>query len=81
MKRFILTSLAAVALLAAPQVRAWTYADGDLLLIFRNGSQDVEFDLGSVTNFLGKTNGYTTTVTGWDPTLVASSPPAVRPIG
>jgi len=73
MKRFILTSLAAVTLLAAPQVRAWTYADGDLLLIFRNGSQDVEFDLGSVTNFLGKTNGYTTTVTGWDPTLVAST--------
>ena len=73
MKRFILTSLAAVTLLAAPQVRAWTYADGDLLLIFRNGSQDVEFDLGSVTNFLGKTNGYTTTVTGWDPTLVTST--------
>jgi hypothetical protein len=73
MKRFILTLLAAVTLLAAPQVRAWTYADGDLLLIFRNGSQDVEFDVGSVTNFLGKTNGYTTTVTGWDPTLVTST--------
>ena len=73
MKRFILTLLAAITLLAAPQVRAWTYADGDLLLIFRKSSQDIEFDLGSVTNFLGKTNGYTTTVTGWDPTLVTST--------
>ena len=54
MKRFILTSLAAVSLLAAPQVRAWTYNDGDVLLIFRNGSQDVEFDLGSVNQFLGQ---------------------------
>ena len=59
MKRIILTTLAALALLASPQARAWTYSDGDVLLIFRNGSQDVEFDLGSVTNYLGKTNGYT----------------------
>jgi len=73
MKRFILTSLAAVSLLAAPQLRAWTYNDGDVLLIFRNGSQDVEFDLGSVNQFLGRTNGYTTTVTGWDPSLVTST--------
>jgi hypothetical protein len=43
------------------------------LLIFRESAlptypspnNDVEFDLGSVSNFLGKTNGYTTTVTGW----------------
>ena len=73
MKRFILTTLAAVTLLAAPQVRAWTYSDGDVLLVFRNGSQDVEFDLGSVNQFLGQTNGYTTTVTGWDPGLVTST--------
>ena len=73
MKRFILTTLAAVTLLAAPQVWAWTYNDGDVLLIFRNGSQDVEFDLGSVSQFLGKTNGYTTTVTGWDPNLVTTT--------
>jgi hypothetical protein len=73
MKIFTLTILAALTLLAAPVARAWTYNDGDLLLVFRNGSQDVEFDLGSVTNFLGQTNGYTTTVTGWDPTLVTST--------
>ncbi len=68
-----ITILAALTLLAAPVARAWTYNDGDLLVVFRNGSQDVEFDLGSVTNFLGQTNGYTTTVTGWDPTLVTST--------
>ena len=59
MKSIILTTLAALTLLATPQARAWTYNDGDVLLIFRQGSQNVEFDLGSVTNFLGKTNGYT----------------------
>ena len=73
MKRFILSSLAALALLATPQVRAWNYNQGDLLLVFRNGSQDVEFDIGSVTNLLGHTNGYTTTVTGWDPNLINST--------
>lgn len=73
MKRFTLPILAALALLAAPAARAWNYNTGDVLLVFRNGSQDVEFDLGSVTNFLGHPNGYTTTVTGWDPALVTST--------
>ena len=45
------------------------------LLIFRQSATagtypspnyDVEFDLGSVNNFLGNPNGYTTTVTGWN---------------
>jgi len=65
--------LAALALLASPlaQAQTWTYNDGDLLLIFRKtGHNNIEFDLGSVTNYLGKTNGYTTTVTGWDLGLV-----------
>jgi hypothetical protein len=73
MKRIILTTLAALTLLTTPRARAWTYNDGDVLLVFRRGSQDVEFDLGSVTNFLGKTNGYTTTVTGWDLSLVTGT--------
>ena len=73
MKSIILTTLAALTLLTTPQARAWTYNDGDVLLIFRQGSQNVEFDLGSVTNFLGKTNGYTKTVTGWDLSLVTST--------
>jgi hypothetical protein len=73
MKKIILLTLAALTLLGAPQARAWTYNDGDVLLIFRKGSQNIEFDLGSVTNFLGKTNGYTTTVTGWNLGLVTST--------
>jgi hypothetical protein len=73
MKNYLLISLAALSLLAAPPARAWTYNDGDVLLVFRHGSDDVEFDLGSVTNFLGQTNGYTTTVGGWDPSLVTST--------
>ena len=73
MKSIILTTLAALTLLTTPQARAWTYNDGDVLLVFRQGSQNVEFDLGSVTNFLGKTNGYTKTVTGWDLSLVTST--------
>ena len=73
MKKFILITLAALSLLTTPPARAWTYNNGDLLLVFRNGSQDVEFDLGSVTQLLGKTNGYTTTITGWDPNLVTST--------
>ena len=75
MKRLILSSLAALALLGTPQARAWNYNQGDLFLIFRDagGSQDVEFDIGSVTNLLGHTNGYTTTITGWDPTLVTGT--------
>jgi hypothetical protein len=73
MKIIILTTLAALTLLTTPQARAWTYHDGDVLLVFRQGSQNVEFNLGSVTNFLGKTNGYTTTVTGWDLSLVTGT--------
>jgi hypothetical protein len=73
MKKIIQLTLAALALLATPLARAWTYNDGDVLLVFRNGSQDVEFDLGSITNFLGKTNGYTATVSGWNSSLVTST--------
>ena len=71
MKKIVRLTLAAATLLATLQARAWTYNDGDLLLIFRkSGHNNIEFDLGSVTNYLGKTNGYTTTVTGWDLSLV-----------
>ncbi len=73
MKRIILTSLAALTLLATQPARAWTYIDGDLLLVFRASQhKDVEFDLGSVTTLLGQTNGYTTTITGWDTSLVTT---------
>ena len=71
MKKMIPSILAALALLATPLAQAWTYSDGDLLLVFRkSGHKNIEFDLGSVSQFLGKTNGYTTPVTGWDLSLV-----------
>jgi hypothetical protein len=73
MKKIILSAIALLALLAAtPLARAWSYNDGDLLLIFRDagGNYDVEYDLGSVSNILGNTNGYTTTITGWNSSVV-----------
>jgi hypothetical protein len=73
MKKIILSTLAALALQATPLARAWTYNDGDLLLVFReSGHNNIEYDLGSVTNLLGQTNGYTTTITGWDTSLVTT---------
>ena len=34
---------------------AFTYGEGDLLLVFRaDGFNDVEFNIGTVSNFLGK---------------------------
>jgi hypothetical protein len=73
MKSIVTIFVAALLLQAAGPAQAWTYSDGDVLLIFRNGSQDIEFDIGSVSNFLGKTNRYTAAVTGWDPSLVTST--------
>jgi hypothetical protein len=75
MKKIILLTIALLALEAAPLARAWSYNDGDLLLIFReSGHNDVEFDLGNINNLnlLGKANGYTTTITGWNTSLVTS---------
>jgi hypothetical protein len=67
MKKILHIAALLALLLAAPLAQAWVYQDGDALLIFReNGFDDVEFDLGNVSQFLNKTNGYTTTVTGWD---------------
>jgi hypothetical protein len=71
MKTALKSSLAAALLLATAAAQAWTYQDGDVLLIFReSGFNDVEFDLGPVSQFLGQTNGYTAAVTNWDLSLV-----------
>jgi hypothetical protein len=73
MKRIFYSALAALGLLALPQARAWTYSDGDALLIFRDGTHDVEFDLGNVSQFTGQTNGYTLSVTNWNFNLVTNT--------
>ena len=73
MKKIILSAFALLAVLATPQVRAWSYSDGDLLLVFRaSGHNNIEYDLGSVTNLLGHTNGYTTTISGWNASLITT---------
>ena len=73
MKKIILSAFVLLALLATPQARAWSYSDGDLLLVFRaSGHNNIEYDLGSVSNLLGHANGYTTNITGWDSSLITT---------
>jgi hypothetical protein len=58
MSDLIQMALVAVVLASATRAMAFTYADGDLLLIFRkNGYKDVEFNVGTVSNLLGKASG------------------------
>jgi hypothetical protein len=74
MKRILQLTLLGVSLFA-PFVAgaAATYQDGDLLLIFReSGFNDVEFDLGSVNQFLNQPAGYSASVTGWSLSTVTS---------
>lgn len=74
MKQLVRISFASLTLLAAPLAHAWTYHDGDVLLIFReNGFNNVEFNIGSISQFANKPNGYTTSVTGWDLGLVTNT--------
>jgi hypothetical protein len=74
MKKLLHFAAFLALLLAAPLAQAWVYHDGDVLLIFReNGYDDVEFDLGNVSQFLNQTNGYTTVVPGWDVAPVTST--------
>ena len=71
MKKILQTSFAVLGLFAAAAAQAWTYQDGDALLIFREGGfNDVEFDLGSVNQFLNQTNGYTAVVNNFDLSVV-----------
>jgi hypothetical protein len=74
LKKTILPGLAGLALLAAPSARAWTYNNSDLLLIFREDTKNnVEFDLGSVSNYLGHPDGYTNLVSNWNLNVVTSN--------
>lgn len=66
--------LAAFAAGATQMCSAFNYSDTDLLLVFRaDGFNDVEFDLGSVSNYLGLATGTQQTVTNFDPGLVNSN--------
>jgi hypothetical protein len=71
MKKILLLTLAGLALLGTPPARGGTtYQDGDVLLIFRQpGLNDVEYDLGNISQFTNHPVGYATAVTGWDPTV------------
>ena len=63
---FVLLTFGATSLASA-----FTYADGDLLLVFRkDGFKDVEFNIGTVSNFLGRADGTKLTVSNWDLNLV-----------
>jgi hypothetical protein len=69
-----LAGLAWLAVLATPLARGGTYQDGDVLLIFREaGLDDVEFDIGTISQFLDHTSGYTAPVTGWDAALATNT--------
>lgn len=73
MKRMIL-SAALVGAALAPSAQAFTYTDGDVLLAFRElGYNDVVFNLGSVSQFLGMPSGTVKTVTNWNATLTLAN--------
>jgi hypothetical protein len=58
--------LAMLAALIATKAEAWSYLDTDALLIFRAANHnDVEFDLGNVSQFVNQAAGTTVTVGGW----------------
>ena len=67
-KNLFKSTLALIITGAACTAHAFTYADTDLLLVFRKDGtfKDVEFNLGSVSNYLGKAAGTKITVPGWD---------------
>ena len=69
--KWIQCALAILTSAAVGRVHAFDYKEKDLMLVFRKeGFKDVEFNLGSVTNFLGKADGTMITVTNWDLALV-----------
>ena len=74
MKNIIPITLAAVAWLSATQAQAWTYNDGDTLLIFReSGYNDVEFDIGNISQFTNLSSGTTIPVNNWSLNLVTNT--------
>ncbi|HWD19418.1 MAG TPA: hypothetical protein VHB20_09065 [Verrucomicrobiae bacterium] len=75
MKKLIFSLAACVSILGgAESALAFNYHYGDLLLVFRSaGQNDVEFNLGSVSNYLNLAPGTVQTVAGWDASLVTAN--------
>lgn len=74
MKKLIQFSLVGLALLGAVRAQAFTYHDEDVLLIFRKpGYDNVLFNLGGVSQFLGKPSGYTAVVSNFNLSLVTAT--------
>src|SRR5437588_3877180 len=60
--------------MSAPLAGAFNYSNTDLLLVFRrDGSHDMEFNIGSVSNFLNRPVGTTFAVTNWSLDVVVSN--------
>ena len=58
----------------ATVAQAFNYTNSDLMLVFRkDGFNDTVFDLGTVSNYLGKANGTTLTVANWNLSLAKST--------
>jgi hypothetical protein len=68
----VLQSLLLAVMTGGPSLAsAFTYSDSDVLLVFRkDGFNDVEFNLGSVSNFLGRADGTRVPVNNWDLNVV-----------
>ena len=74
MKAKLALLLALTAAGSTPLASAFTYAEADLLLVFRkDGFNDVEFNLGTVSNYLGRPLGQPIAVTNWNWALVKSN--------
>ncbi len=70
----MILSAALVGAAIVPSAQAFTYADGDVLLAFREtGYNDVVFNLGSVSQFLGLTSGTVKAVTNWNVALTTAN--------
>lgn len=74
MKKYFQLLLALSALLPALTSRAWNYSDGDAILVFRaSGFNDVEFNLGNISQFTNVPSGTTITVTNWNRALATNT--------
>ena len=70
-KTLRILTLIALAIMAAAPARAFTFNYGDVLLVFRaNGNNNVEFNLGNISQFLNHPVGYQAVVGNWSADVV-----------